>query len=917
MYDSCQQEVIEASGGRHLVLAPPGCGKTQILTERIRHAHAAGVAYADMLCLTFTNRAARGMGERMAQNLGGDDTSDVYVGNVHRFCSKFLFDNGIVATETSVIDEDDAISILARFMQEDEMSVAENFNRRRVYAGVFHLCGLMHQIMHSHPRELRLHPECLTAEDIAAMNAVCRVHGMTFSPQTMTDIYLRSAFYRDSLHSGGYDYGEVVAVGRLLDKMYYACQYEKYKRDNQLLDFEDLLLMSYDALVEERQTLADNHSVPSAASTASSVGGADADGPVRYRHYPWIQVDEVQDLNALQLALIDLFAADEVHTVMYLGDEQQAIFSFMGAKLSTLDMLKTRCSGNIHHLTVNHRSRSYLLNVFNVYAAEVLHIDKALLPASDNDQKGEPSDLTIMESENYGAELLDVVARTRGYLQASDSDTTAVIVSANHDADEVGHALTEAGIPHFKVSGSDLFSSPGMKLLLAHLNVITRDQDFLSWSRLLKGLRVFEQGYAARNFVRASLNRAILPSDYWRTDGGTYIQDFVGACDAGEMVVFDTETTGLNVFEDDIVQIAAVKMCRGHIVEGSALSLFIKTARPVPAKLGDIDNPIIEEMKHHTLLEPAEALRRFISYVGDLPLLGHNADYDYNILDHNLRRYCPDIDLHRACPTYFDSLKVVRLIEPGLKVYKLKSLLAALHLAGTNSHLADEDVNATCSLVAYCRDKAAAMVDAQREFMAQDRVTRRANVFRATYADSYRAAREQLYVRCAPSEARPALVSELLRFYELQIQEKRIEEIEGLRHVVDYLSCELLDAAAEPSLIEQLSAHVMELNTMKEADLCNSHSLSERVFVTTVHKAKGLEFDNVIVFDAVDGRWPNYYSQNNPASLAEDARKFYVAITRATRRVLVAYSRNRTTYGGAVRPQSLTRFMTPLLQMFN
>ena len=209
------------------------------------------------------------------------------------------------------------------------------------------------------------------------------------------------------------------------------------------------------------------------------------------------------------------------------------------------------------------------------------------------------------------------------------------------------------------------------------------------------------------------------------------------------------------------------------------------------------------------------------------------------------------------------------------------------------------------------------MVDAQREFMAQDRVTRRANVFRATYADSYRAAREQLYVRCAPSEARPALVSELLRFYELQIQEKRIEEIEGLRHVVDYLSCELLDAAAEPSLIEQLSAHVMELNTMKEADLCNIHSLSERVFVTTVHKAKGLEFDNVIVFDAVDGRWPNYYSQNNPASLAEDARKFYVAITRATRRVLVAYSRNRTTYGGAVRPQSLTRFMTPLLQMFN
>ena len=45
-FDPCQQEVIEARGGWHLVLAPPGCGKTQILTERIRRAHSEGVAYA-------------------------------------------------------------------------------------------------------------------------------------------------------------------------------------------------------------------------------------------------------------------------------------------------------------------------------------------------------------------------------------------------------------------------------------------------------------------------------------------------------------------------------------------------------------------------------------------------------------------------------------------------------------------------------------------------------------------------------------------------------------------------------------------------------------------------------------------------------------------------------------------------------
>ena len=137
--DPYQQEVIYARGGFHLVLAPPGCGKTQILTERIRHAHnAEGIAYADMLCLTFTNRAARGMVERIHNNISDDAVGDVFVGNVHRFCSKFLFSNALVAAESSVIDEDDAISIIARYLCDDEYTVMCNPNRRREYS---HTCA--------------------------------------------------------------------------------------------------------------------------------------------------------------------------------------------------------------------------------------------------------------------------------------------------------------------------------------------------------------------------------------------------------------------------------------------------------------------------------------------------------------------------------------------------------------------------------------------------------------------------------------------------------------------------------------------------------------------------------------------------------------------------------------------------------
>lgn len=61
-YTPKQLEVINADTGYNMVLAGPGCGKTDILAERIARAYENGKAeLSDMLCLTFTNRAARGM----------------------------------------------------------------------------------------------------------------------------------------------------------------------------------------------------------------------------------------------------------------------------------------------------------------------------------------------------------------------------------------------------------------------------------------------------------------------------------------------------------------------------------------------------------------------------------------------------------------------------------------------------------------------------------------------------------------------------------------------------------------------------------------------------------------------------------------------------------------------------------------
>ncbi|HEY9542795.1 3'-5' exonuclease [Prevotella sp.] len=886
--DASQQQVINSQSGFHLVLASPGCGKTQILSERIRLAHAAGVAYDDMLCLTFTNRAARGMRDRVARAIGPESVGRLFIGNVHRFCAKYLFDNGFVAADSSIIDDEDIISIITRYTGEDELTVAQNSRRRREYSLIMQLSHLMYQIAENHPRTLRAHPESLDGADIEAMKIICRVQKMEFTAHTMLDIYHHTDFYRDAVRGEGYDMGEQQAVLTMLRKFGLARCYADYKAQNQLLDFEDLLMIAYTELSRE--------------SPANP-------------HYPWIQVDEVQDLNPLQLAIIDLIGprldgSEPEGCALYLGDSQQAIFSFMGAKLSMLDVLRRRCEGHVHTLEVNHRSPKYLLDVFNTYAEEILHIDRSLLPTTDYEPVAIGNELQIAPSTVIETEYLDAAQIVARLSHDFPDQTTAVVVNANYDADQISKALLEQRLPHFKVSGDDLFASLEMKTLIAHLNVLASETNFLAWTRLLRGLHVFESNTAARNFVRSLLNRAMLPSDLLLTPGMSYIGRFAETYREQTLVIFDTETTGLDIFHDDIVQIAAVKLVRGERVAGSEFSVYIRTEREIPAMLGDLVNPMIEERRHHELLPPDEALRMFMNYAAGGVLLGHNADYDYHILDHNLRRYLPDCELTAAHPLYFDSLKIARLLLPGQPGYKLKQLLRALSLEGENSHLADDDVNATCGLVDYCYRKAVEIVPQQQAFMAESRVQSRAEVLVRNYRDRYVKSLGQLYTT--------DLTTALRSFYESLVADGLMGEIDKLPMTLRYMENDLIDGEVEPVMIAQLGRHLVEINTLKEADLCGSSAVSDRVFVSTVHKAKGLEFDNVIIFDAIDDRYPSYFSKGNAHQMAEDARKFYVAMTRAKRRLIVMQSTSRMDYRTRQPVERhLTPFMRPLLKYFS
>jgi len=831
-FDQWQQEAIAISGGRHLVLAPPGCGKTDILTERVVHAHAAGVEYRDMLCLTFTNRAAKGMAQRISDRTGNPVPDDLFVGNIHRYCSQMLFNDGVVNHNSAIIDEGDVENIL-----QEELCKRLNIQSRTTE--LMRYQHALWQLTLGMRGDLILHGDLLHT---GAITKLCDVLGMAADEESLAHIYA----HIDNLAERYSVLNELSATST----MRLAHAYQKYKEENDLLDYDDLLILAYNHLKSKTE-----------------------DNDDALRHYHWIEIDEVQDLNPLQFALVDLFATDDA-TIVYLGDEQQAIFSFIGAKLETLEGLKRRCKGNIHYLHTNYRSPKYLLDLQNDFAVRNLGIQRELLPTTDNNTPARPEDLCLLDVGDASLEGYYTArfAKRYGEKTADNNGKVAVLVSTNKEADEVSEVMDTLRIPHFKISGTDLFSLPSVRVLLAHLSVLCDEMVFIAWARLLWGLKTVPTYTAARALMRDMRRVALLPSDLLLYPGSSYLQEFVRTYNTEEMVIFDTETTGLDTRTDDIIQIAAIRVRQGKVV-GKPFNIILETDKELPATVGGHPNPMLEVYRDSHRYERSEGLRMFMKYCQGNVLVGHNVEYDYRILQSNLRRSCPDLVLEELCPRYFDTLKYIRLVRPRLRHYKLGHLLNVLHLEGQNSHQADDDIMATLSLLRFCHTCAMQMTASQQTFLLEYK--KMAERFRERYAGIYRHALALLYIDGY------GILDEMQYVYGKDI----VEPVDKWQHLLHYIGSDIIKEELYPTLRSQLERYVTNLCTSKEADMCGS-SLEERYIISTVHKAKGLEFDTVIVYRAIDGSYPGSHSWTE-RQIQEDARRLFVALSRSRKHLCV------------------------------
>lgn len=883
-YTPAQNAVINIDRGYNMVLAGPGCGKTDILAERIARASENGrVQLKDILCLTFTNRAARGMYDRIQKRLGGE-ASDLFVGNVHRYCSHFLYDSAVIPAETSIIDENDANDVNQSEITDEEIQemieyevepcsrmtlvslnwrivndllgidihpsgstgkVTEKTGKRVIAqckVKVQELEHLIYQVNNNHPRKDLIYIRLLETDQM-------RYYFPFFDG------------FREKCRRASFDKNTYSSLQPVDQFFALAAKLRDYKELNKLLDFDDLLLRTYTAYATDV-----NH---------------------EYKRFSWVQVDEIQDLSNFQISLVDLLTdTSNDYVVLYLGDEQQAIYSFMGASLDTLTMLKNRCQGHIYRLDKNFRSPKYLLDLYNQYAINELHVDRDLLPYPKDDQTAGRYDIVLHTYDNEVTETGRIYNSILPFLRNEErkEERTALLVPWNRDADEISDRLKQDNIPHFKISGTDTFQTIHIKTLLAHFNVVYNEFNIISWSRILKQTYAVDTYSDGRHLVEEMRRIAMTPVDLMRDDGTTYLKHFCQVFDGQELVLFDTETTGVDIVNDDIVQIAAMKIRNGRIIPGSEFVVFLYTDKEIPLKLGTKDNPMVEAYRTANKLSRSEGLSRFLDYIGDDTLLGHNVSFDYNILINNLRRDC-GIGEGGFVRKTLDSLKLAHLLHPKFRKYKLESLIERLNLAGVNSHMADDDIVATFELVKHCRAIANDYLAKQEAFLQKAEVKTAIEELTFSYKECFQHTKNVLFK--VSNEETPALISELIYVDDLLTQKCEILRVNRFDLLLTFLREDVISKDEPNCLFSHLSNHLMDMSTYREADICDSSSMREKLFISTVHKAKGLEFENVVVMRAVSGRYP-HFAHTEEKDQEEDKRLFYVAISRAMKKLIVS-----------------------------
>jgi len=404
-----QLKAVESIHGPHLVIAGAGSGKTRVLVHRVAYLVEQGIKPEHILLLTFTRRAAEEM-LRRASILLDERCKSVAGGTFHSFA------NMILRKYAKLLELSNNFTIL------DQVDAEDAINLVRTQLG-------FHKSEKRFPRK----------------HAILEVISKSVN---------KSEDITDVLDD---EYPQFMEFTQEFKKI--RTEYNKYKRQKSLLDYDDLLVYLKNLLTKHEDVR---------ASLSNK--------------YKYIMVDEYQDTNKLQAHIACLLAADHAN-IMVVGDDAQSIYSFRGANFKNIiDFPKIFKGTKIITLEENYRSTQPILNLTNVVIAQAKEkFEKNLytkkkegnLPvfidcADENSQSTFIAD-KILELREEGISLKDI----------------AVLFRSSWHSNDLEIELAARNIPFTKYGGLKFVEAAHIKDLMSYLRIAYNTADQVSWLRSL------------------------------------------------------------------------------------------------------------------------------------------------------------------------------------------------------------------------------------------------------------------------------------------------------------------------------------------------------------------------------------------------------------------------------------------------
>ena len=406
-----QREAVIHTGSPLLIVAGAGSGKTTVLTRRIAYALATGRAHpGEVLAITFTNKAAKEMAERVS-SIVGPASRAMWVSTFHSSCVRILRREAKVLgmkSNFTIYDAQDAQRLVAQILKELGLDTKKYAPR-----------AILHRISN-------LKNELQTPDDFVPR------------PNNPADEVLADVFKR----------------------------YTSRLRLANAFDFDDLI-----------------------AETVHLFGAFPEVADSYRRRFRHILVDEYQDTNPAQYALIKALAGDGAGgptgaELTVVGDADQSIYAFRGATVRNIvEFEKDFSNADTILLEQNYRSTQNILDAANAVIANNDDRREKKLWTSE----GSGEQIVGWVAENEHGEARFIVDRIDDLID--DEKYTygdfAVFYRTNAQSRAIEDALVRSGIPYKVVGGTRFYERKEIKDALAYLRVVANPDDDVNLRRIL------------------------------------------------------------------------------------------------------------------------------------------------------------------------------------------------------------------------------------------------------------------------------------------------------------------------------------------------------------------------------------------------------------------------------------------------